>query len=187
MLFVKPISEILSKVLMSVCIMLFICGLSACSDDLNPSDSDERPSTMPGTEGNYVGQTAADFTVLDTIESTVVLEDEIALNTGVVLYFTMWCPLCDTHMSSIRTSIKPAFPGVRFLVVDYVSGSIQQSRSAQLSNGYAAETVLADIDHLLLDQFNATMGSTIVIDSLGVIQMNEDYKQSKLSSVLGAL
>jgi len=92
--------------------------------------------------------------------------------------------LCDTHMSSIRQNVKPQFPNVRFLVVDYVSGSTNQSRSAQFSNGYASEVVIPDTEHVLLKQFDATMGSTIVINASGEILMNEDYKQSKIISVL---
>jgi len=161
--------------------------LVACNEDLNPSDSDKRAVVIPGSTGNQVGQMAEDFTALDTTGSPLVLTDELTANTAVVLYFTMWCPLCDTHMSSLRAKVEPSFPDIRFLIVDYVSGSVQQSRSAQLSNGYASETVLVDNEHKLLDQFEATMGTTIVIDSLGTIKMNEDYKQSKLSLVLGAL
>ena len=165
-------------------IILIAFILYGCNEDLNPSDSDDRPSVQAGSIGHYVGQNAADFTVSDTQGNTLNLSDELLANDAVVLYFTMWCPLCDTHMSSIRQNVKPQFPNVRFLVVDYVSGSAKQSRSAQLSNGYASETVIPDTDHILKNQFEGGMGSTIVIDTSGVILMNEDYKQSKIISVL---
>ena len=143
-------------------VILIALALCACNDDLNPSDSDKRPAVEAGSEGHQVGQTAIDFTITDTLDNTINLADELLANDAVVLYFTMWCPLCDTHMSSIRRNVKPNFPNVKFLVIDYVSGSVKQSVSAQLSNGYASETVIPDIDHLLLKQFDATMGSTII-------------------------
>lgn len=163
---------------------LTVLSLMGCNEDLNPSSSDKRPDVQAGTEGHYVGQIAVDFTLQDTLGNDINLSDELAVNDAVVVYFTMWCPLCDTHMSSIRHQIKPRFPNVRFLIIDYVSGSVNQSRSAQFSNGYASETVIPDITHQLLKQFNATMGTTIVIDPAGEILMNEDYKQSKLISTL---
>jgi len=165
-------------------ILLISFALYGCNEDLNPSDSDERPSVQAGSIGHYVGQSAADFSLSDTQGNTLNLTDELLANDAVVLYFTMWCPLCDTHMSSIRQNVKPQFPNVRFLVVDYVSGSTNQSRSAQFSNGYASEVVIPDTEHVLLKQFDATMGSTIVINASGEILMNEDYKQSKIISVL---
>lgn len=187
MLFVRA-GLVLKTWLARLLCMLVICAmLAGCNEDLHPSDTDERPEVIAGSIGYQTGQTAADFTVSDSEGNAIVLADELAMNSGVVLYFTMWCPLCDTHMSNLRSSVQPDYPNVRFLIVDYVSGSVARSRSAQLSNGYASETVLSDQHHLLLTQFNATMGTTIVIDSLGRIQMNEDYKQSRLGAVLGAL
>ncbi len=165
-------------------VILITLALCACNDDLNPSDSDKRPTVETGSNGHYVGNIAVDFTIMDTLDNTINLADELLANDAVVLYFTMWCPLCDTHMSSIRRNVKPNLPNVKFLVIDYVSGSVKQSVSAQLSNGYASETVIPDLEHLLLKQFDATMGSTIVIDASGEILMNEDYKQSKILSVL---
>ena len=165
-------------------ILLIAFALYGCNEDLNPSDSDDRPNVQAGSVGHYVGQNSADFTILGTLGETINLADELLGHDAVVLYFTMWCPLCDTHMSSIRKSVKPLFPNVRFLVVDYVSGSTNQSRSVQFSNGYASETVIPDTEHVLLKQFDATMGSTIVINASGEILMNEDYKQSKIISVL---
>lgn len=168
--------------------VLVTCSLLlACNEDLNPSSKDQRPTVQAGSEGNYVGQLAVDFTLQNTLQEAINLNDELQANDAVVLYFTMWCPLCDSHMTSLRQNVKAEFPNVRFLVVDYVSGSLAQSRSAQLANGYASETVLPDIEHRLLTQFAGTMGSTIVIQADRSILMNEDYKESKLVRLLANL
>jgi len=167
-----------------LCILISVFFLSACNEDLIPSDKDERLSVEEGSIGNQVGQIAADFTAQDSLENEIVLSDELASNDAVVIYFTMWCPLCDSHMTSMRQNVKPQFPSVRFLMVDYVTGSIAQSRAGQLSNGYASETIISDIGRPLFEQFDGNMAVTIVIDSSGEIVMNESYKQSKLLSVL---
>jgi thiol-disulfide isomerase/thioredoxin len=168
--------------------MLFICCLLvACNEDLNPDSKDLRPSIEAGSEGNNVGQLAVDFSMETTLEEPINLLDELQIYDAVVLYFTMWCPLCDSHMTSLRQNVKSEFPNVRFLVVDYVTGSLAQSRSAQLANGYASETVLPDTSQILVKQFAGTMGSTIVIRADRSILMNEDYKESKLLGILAAL
>lgn len=165
-------------------LLVCCCLLLACNEDLNPSSKDERPGIQAGSEGNYVGQLAVNFILADTEQAQINLNDELQTNDAVVLYFTMWCPLCDSHMSSLRKNVKADFPNVRFLMVDYVSGTLFQSRAAQLANGYASETVIADTQHQLLRQFAGTMGSTIVIQADRRILMNEDYKESKLRSIL---
>jgi peroxiredoxin len=166
-------------------IFIFSTLLMACNEDLNPSDKDQR-SVVEGTVGHNVGQVAADFSIEDSQLNMINLSDELAANDVVVLYFNMWCPLCDSHLSSMRKSVKPEFPNVQFLVIDYVSGSAKQSRRAQLANGYASETVIPDVQQTLLTQFEGTMGSTVVIAANGQVLMNEDYKQSKITSVLNA-
>lgn len=172
------------RIALRLWVLLWVLLSVGCSKDLNPSDSDIRPTVVEGSKGGSEGQQAADFTALDTAGNRVQLSTQLSSHDAVVFYFTMWCPLCDSHMTSIRSRVEPTFPGVRYLLVDYVSGTISQSLSAQLANGYASETVLVDIDHALLNQFDATMGTTIVIDAQGKIRMNEDYKQSRLISVL---
>jgi hypothetical protein len=100
----------------------------------------------------------------------------------------MWCPVCDTDMTNMR-SIMPAFPYVTFLVADYVSGTVADARNAEVSNGYAGSgfIILADTQQTVLNLYNATMGTTVVIDRNGVIMMNESYKSDKLQSVLAGL
>ena len=180
MLFLRPI------------LIVLIVLLSACGDvidDLNPSGSDERGTYDASTSGYHPGQTAPDFSVFDTLNNTFVLASELVGADGIVLYFTMWCPICDSHMSHMRANTIPLYPGVKFYFVDYVSGIVSVARSAQLDNGYGSSNVLVDdINHTVTNLYNATMGTTIVIDRNGIVQMNEDYKDgSKLVDVLNSL
>jgi peroxiredoxin len=175
--------------------ILLLCVLTSCGgtlDDLAPSDTDKRPTVQPGTTGPFVGQFAPDFTLSDTLEGTITLSSSLTATgvQGAVLYFTMWCPICDTHMSHMRTTEIPAFPGIRFYAVDYVSGTVADARNAELTNGYDGSgfTVLADTQQTVLNLYQATMGTTVVIDRTGVIRMNEDFKDgSRLDATLAAL
>jgi peroxiredoxin len=174
-------------------LILFLVMLAGCGnmmDDINPSGSDKRPAVQPGTTGPAVGQNAPDFTLSDTLGNSVTLSSVVPTVQGVVLYFTMWCPICDTHMSHMRSNEIPNFPNVRFYAIDYVSGTVADARSAELSNGYAGSgfTVLADTHQTVLGLYQATMGTTIVIDRTGVVRMNEDYKDgSRLQTILSSL
>lgn len=158
--------------------------LMACNEDLNPSSSDKRAAVEAGSTGNQVGQIANDFSLLDTEQNLLTLSEELATYDAVVLYFTMWCPLCDSHMSSIRESIKPDYPNIHFINIDYVSGSVEQARANQVSSGYRSETVVADPEHTLTEQFKGDMGVTLVINSDNLILMNEGFKHSKLVDAL---
>lgn len=165
--------------------MLFLgLLLSACNEDLNPSSEDKRESVQAGSIGNQVNQVASDFSILDTEDNVLTLSDELTAYDAVVLYFTMWCPLCDSHMSSIRESIKPNYPNIHFISIDYVSGSTEQARANQISSGYRSETVVADTAHNLTEQFKGDMGVTVVINSGGLILMNEGFKHAKLTEAL---
>ena len=173
-------------------LLFLIAGCGGMMDDLAPSTTDKRPAVQCGITGPDVCQFAPDFTISDTLGNMVTLSSVIASPgvRGTVLYFTMWCPVCDTHMSNMRSSVMPGYPNVRFFLVDYVSGSVSNARSAELSNGYADSgfTVLADNDRTVLDLFHGTMGTTVVIDPAGVVRFNEDYKDgARLRSVLAAL
>jgi peroxiredoxin len=171
--------------------LLLLCGmLSACGDNLIPSDDDKRPTVQAGSPGSAVGQLAPDFTVPDINGNTISLATALAGRQGIALYFTMWCPICDSHMSNMRSSVVPNYPNVGFYIVDYVSGSVSDAASAASSNGYAGGsiTVLADVAHQLTNSYQGTMGTTIVIDSTGIVRMNEDYRDgSNLQAVLASL
>lgn len=168
--------------------LLIVSGCGDYFDDLHPDGGDKRPVAVPGTVGPLVGQDAKDFTISDSLGNAVTLSTETASADGVVLYFTMWCPVCDSHTSNMRSFVVTRFPNITFFLVDYVSGSVTHVRSAQLSNGYADFKVLADINDAAENGFNATMGTTVVVNSSGVIVMNEDYKDgSRLIDILETL
>jgi peroxiredoxin len=164
--------------------------LSACGDNLVPSGEDKRPTVQAGTPGSAVGQLAPAFTVSNINGNSITLANALTGKQGIVLYFTMWCPICDSHMSNMRSSVVPNFPNVGFYIVDYVSGSVSDAASAAAANGYAGGmfTVMSDAAHQLTNSYQGTMGTTIVIDNTGIVRMNEDYRDgSNLKSVLAAL
>lgn len=147
-----------------MCVVMLMLG---CKEDLLPSDKDNR------TENTV---TTVDFIALTSLDETIELDSLLAEYDAVVMYYTMWCPLCDTHMSYIASSIMPNYPQTAFLMVDYVSGSVSQSRRSQVENGYQALTVVADSDQSLLNQFHATMATTVVIAQDKSVLLNEDFK-----------
>lgn len=164
---------------------LSLLTLSGCLEDLSPDSTDLRSDTSVGGEN---AAPAAEFTATTTTGESVLLSEALVANDAVVLYFTMWCPLCDSHMSHMRSHIINNYPNVKFFIVDYVSGTIAQSRNSQVANGYTSLNMLADTEQALLNAFGATMASVIVIDDENKILMNEDYKNgSRLIEVLGAL
>lgn len=168
----------------------FLGGCGGMMDDLNPSATDKRPVVQAGITGSAVGQRAPDFTLPNSFGKALSLSSALVSTHGVVLYFTMWCPICDVDMGKIRSDIAPVRPDVRFYLVDYVSGSVAGAREAQVSNGYAGPpfTVLADTAQAVLGSYDATMGTTVVIDSAGFIRMSEDFKDgARLLDVLGRL
>ncbi len=173
-------------------IAILLAGCGSMTNDLYPSGSDKRTPAVPGTTGPAVGQNAPDFTLPDTLGTSVTLSTALTSTAvrGVVLYFTMWCPVCDTHMSAMQSGFIPNYPDVSFFAVDYVSGSVAEARNAEIANGFDGSgfTVLADIDQTVLGLYKATMGITVVIDKSGVVRMNEDFKDgTRLRAALDAL
>ncbi len=174
---------------------IFTALLSGCQsqdilDDLLPSAEDKRAITSTDGIGPKVGQIAPDFTLNDTLYTPHTLSSELSDARAVVLYFNMWCPICDTHVDHLRRSIIPRFPDIKFFLIDYVSGSESLSRSNQLANGYTDFTILVAPENSgLTRMYQATMGSTIVIDSPAqVVLMNEDFLDgSRLIEILEAL
>lgn len=181
---------LLSKQLYFCFAVLLLAACGGTSGDLLPSGSDKRPPVESGTSGPAVGQNAPDFTVLDSLGNQVVLSEITGTARGVVLYFTMWCPTCYEHMSHVRDSVIPLYPGVTFYAVDYVSGTISEARNAQVANGFSGPgfIVLADTAHTIQEKYLGTMARTVVIDRHGIIRMNEDFKTgATLLSCLSAL
>lgn len=162
--------------------------LTACgdlTDDLSPSGKDKRPAVTAGSTGYMPSQLAANFTISDSRGNNFVLHDHLAGGSDpadvVVLYFTMWCPVCMSHSDHMYNVVIPRFAGrgtVVYAMVDYVSGSVNGTRLAEVSNGYSGSdfVILSDVDQRLLDQFNGAMGIVVVIDSTGTILINEDYR-----------
>ena len=170
-------------------VLVILILLAGCGDNMFPSSEDKRPAVQAGSTGPSVSQKAPDFSVSDTNSNIVNLTSALANKKGIVLYFTMWCPICDTHMSHIR-GIIPSFPAVGFYLVDYVSGTVTDAANATSANGYAGGSfiTLADIGNSLLQGYQATMGTTVVIDNNGIVRMNEDFRDgSRLNAVLARL
>jgi len=167
---------------------IVLLGLAGCQSDLSPSGEDKRPAVQTGIIGYQVGQIAPEFTLESTLNTFHTLSSEYGTHDGVVFYFTMWCPVCDSHMSHMRATYVPKYPNVQFFIVDYVNATVANARTAQLSNGYGNMTVLADVNQSALNLYNGTMGTTVVVDRFGVVQMNQDYSDgSKLGQVLESL
>jgi peroxiredoxin len=178
------------KALGSLLIIVSMPILSGCGDNLAPSGADQRPTVQTGSTGPSVSQKAPDFSVSDINGNIVTLASALAARKAAVFYFTMWCPICDVHMSSIRSSIAPSFPSVGFYLVDYVSGSVSDASGAASANGYSGGifTTLADTNHTLSNNFLGTMGTTVVVDNAGIIRMNEDYRDgTRLQAILAGL
>ncbi len=173
-----------------IALLLFTLLMAGCGDNLLPSGEDKRPSVQAGTAGSSVGQLAPAFSVPDINGTTVTLTDALSGKQGIVLYFSMWCPICDSHMNNLRSYVAPNFPNVGFYIVDYVSGSVADAASAAAASGFAGGTigVLSDVAHQLTGAYQGTMGTTIVIDNTGTVRLNEDYRDGiRLQAVLASL
>ena len=168
-------------------LLLLVLILTSC-DDLSPSSADKRQPVDSNTIGSSVGQIAPDFSLLDTENNPRLMSAELVGVDAIVLYFTMWCPICDSHMSHLRTQVIPNYPNVKFFIIDFVSGTVADSRTAQENNGYTDMTVLVDNTQEVRTLYDGNMGITVVIDNPGNVRMNEDYKDSKkLTATLDAL
>jgi peroxiredoxin len=184
MFFVKQFlpRSTLALMTLSLCLILDGCNMS---DDLLPSGNDARETVVTGSIGSMPGQIAENFIIKDSLNNDFNLSEH--LNAGshpadvVVLYFTMWCPICLSHNDHIYNTVMPQFRGrgvVVYALVDYVSGNVSATHAAELANGYDGSdfTVLSDNNQIVLNQFNAAMGIVVVIDSDGTILLNEDYR-----------
>lgn len=159
------------------------CG--GTGEDLSPSSKDLR------VQGAAVGSSAGPVLLpkaQDTFSSEVDLMADLQQFKAVLLYFTMWCPVCDTHSQSIRDSIVSQNSDVKVYLVDYVSSEVTSAWGAQMSGGYSDFSTLVDADNALENMFQATMGSTVVISSSGNLLLNESYKDGqRVQSVLESL
>jgi thiol-disulfide isomerase/thioredoxin len=164
-------------------------GCGGTLDDLLPSSADRRPPVQAGTEGPAVGQLAPDFSLTDVATGTPVsLHAALSSSRGAVLYFTMWCPICDAHMTHLQWNAIPAHPGVRFFALDYVSGSAAQARAAQQAAGWDPTdfTVLADVGAQVERYYSAPM-QIVIVGSDRVVRLNGEYDWPAVQAALGSL
>lgn len=172
--------------------LLALVGLGGClnsvEDDLRPSGRDQRVTVAPDSIGVQPGQRAPDFTLSDTQAKLFHLADHLSGGSqpadAIVLYFTMWCPICLSHTDHLYNEIVPRFAGhgtVVYGLVDYVSGSVESARMMEQSNGYAdsAFTVLVDAQLEVFKRYKGAMGKVVVIDKEGTVVMNEDYRNGE--------
>jgi peroxiredoxin len=160
-----------------------LCFISGCQEDLAPSND-----PLSDTSSAVVGSTIDDFSYTLSTADTEFVSSRLQASDAVVLYFTMWCPVCDSHMQHIRQHFVNQYPNIDFIFIDYISGSVTYSRRAQTSSGYADFSVVADIDDDLQTALSGTMATTVVIDKNFIIKMNEVFKTGQqLSTVLDAI
>ncbi|MDX2471895.1 MAG: hypothetical protein QNL04_15100 [SAR324 cluster bacterium] len=156
-------------------------------NDLVPSGENKTASAASTTTGTNI---EIDITVQNGSDVDIDLDTELTKHDAIVLYFTMWCPICNGHADKMIAKVMPSYSNVGFYLVDYVSGSTSSSQISLVSSGYqnAGVTLLVDLAREIELKYDGTMGTTIVIDADGNILMNEDFKDGVLlSSILSGL
>ena len=117
-----------------------------------------------------------DFTVNLNTEQDYSLSERLNNYDGIVLYFTMWCPVCDNHMQLLRSDFVAQYPNVDFVLVDYVSASAANSRTTQLNNGYRDFNVISDRDDYLENVLDGAMARIVLIDKNFTVVFSELFK-----------
>ncbi len=166
--------NVLVKTFKALATVFLMLAVMACQEDLYPQDNSSARSLAATT-----GYTLDDFTVSLNTGQALTLSEQLTNADAVVLYFTMWCPVCDSHMQHIRNHLVSSYPNVNFIMVDYVSGNHSHSRASQLNSGYSDFSVISDTDDYLQDLLQGTMGSIVVIDKNFVVQLNEYFKNDQ--------
>ncbi len=170
------------KKLFCLFLLLGLFGCKEVSGDLLPSGKDHRLGEATTQSGPLQGLIAT-----DSQGAQVKLQEAAAQAKGLVLYFTMWCPVCNSHTDHLLR-VMPQFPQARLLLVDFVSGTIEGARQAQQASGYQKTQVLVDTDGSLTRAFSGTMSTTVVLNPAGQVLMQEDFKDgSRLLELLGNL
>ena len=156
-MFIKPLMLLAS-----------FCLLWGCQEDLMPeSDADNRQREPFVVD---------DFTVNLNTEQDYSLSERLNNYDGIVLYFTMWCPVCDNHMQLLRSDFVAQYPNVDFVLVDYVSASAANSRTTQLNNGYRDFNVISDRDDYLENVLDGAMARVVLIDKNFTVVFSELFK-----------
>ncbi len=157
--------------------LFFILG---CQEDLSTSKQNNKVNHEP-----FI---ITDFTVKLNTDQDYSLSDRLNNHNAVVLYFTMWCPVCDNHMQSIRNDFVAQYPDIDFVLIDYVSGSNANSRATQLNNGYSDFDVISDTDDSLEKALQGSMGSVVLIDKNFTVVFSEVFKnEMDLKEAIDAL
>lgn len=165
-----------------------LAGCGGMADDLFPSGKDRRPTGLCGTEGPTACQVAPDFTLADQAGNPVTLSAALQGKRGAVLYFTMWCDDCISHLGMLHDDVMPAFPDVAYLGLDYVSGPAPAVDAMVSSMGWngAGFTFLADVGQQWTSYFHAGM-AVVVIDADRVVRYNGFCALERLQPVLAGL
>ncbi len=168
-------------------LLAFLTGIAGCSN-LLPDDSDLR-SQNGSSHGFAVGQTAPEFTLIDSDGNAVTLSQALSGKSAVVIYFTMWCPVCTSHTDEVVQAIMPAYPNARYVMVDYVSSSINEAATLKTYGGYDSTGIVVALDRSqsFMNSYGSTMAYVVIIDSARKIRMNEVYKRQKIEQILGSL
>ena len=170
------------KILILVLLAATLLGCKGMEDDLNPSGEDLRTiQHSPETIGKLIAMGE---------EGEVNLKTAAANNKGMVLYFTMWCPICNSHTDHLISKVMPHFPEVDFYLVDYVNATLDDAQSARDASGYATSDLILLLDHKnqVQNAFDGTMGIIVVINPAGEVLLHEDFKDGKrLKAVLNQL
>lgn len=174
-----------SKLMFRCLILLSLTAITACMEDLTPSND----PIQNGQSGKALqGSVIDDISLLDNEMKSWQLSQALAEYDAVVFYFTMWCPVCDSHMQHINRQLAKDYPNVAFIFVDYVSTSIAMSRQTQLASGYSASLVIADVDKQLQERLAGSMSSLAIIDKNFVVQYNQVFQSdTDIRSVLDSL
>ena len=172
--------------------------LSACNNNLLPSDEDKRQAPEAGSEGSQPTQKLADFTLKDIDGNDRTLSEFLqngdSASDAVVIYFTMWCSTCMAHTDHLENSIMPSYADkgkVTYLLIDYVTRDVDASAASASANGVANSDFIVLVDDgSVRDQLGGNMAVALVVDSTGVVFMNQDFGsgtqlEKALSSVLG--
>lgn len=164
-------------------VLIVICltciTLSGCQEDLLPSND-----PLNNDSSIQVGTTIDDFSYTLSTNINGQLSQQLTTHDAVVLYFTMWCPVCDAHMSHIRSRFVTQYPNIHFIFVDYVSGTVSETGRARSATGYSDFDVIADVNNQLQTALNGTMATTIVIDKNFIVQLHEEFKDGARLNVL---
>jgi peroxiredoxin len=169
-------------------LLLFFASCNQLTDDLLPDGTDKRMSAQNNVP-SAVGKIAPDFSLSDSKGNAVSLYTELSTTKGAVLYFTMWCSVCNAHLENMTSQITPSFPNIKFFVVDYVSGSTQGAADSLAANGFQSLTIPVLIaDAGLVSNYQVSMGIVVVIDENRVVLMHEYYEDgARLRQILEAI